>query len=427
MMDSTYTSETTPVHPSFGDLSDSNAVLMPVSSLVNDSFKELRPYYVHLSVTGRCNARCAGCVNSDVTFRHSDRQWMSSSNDTNAERDAKAILKLTQHLNEKEIVVSFYGGEPLLLPEKILKVISILSTSTHPSEFKYMIYTNGQLLGNVIKNYPALIPEIWLWSVSIDGTHQQHNRIRAGTDLEEIHNHLSRLKSIKTGPVLMWSTLREEQSLADCFHEFLYLHERDEVDLFFWHWVETDSPFSNLASYLERYERDLKQIMDTYVTWLTQGKLLPIVHINELILYLLTGKQRGTSACAVELARNFDIMGGKVHPCADLPPEHAIGSISDDGNPDIEPAELSSLIDYKKDLGCYQCGVHAYCGGRCPVQALTGTKTRLEEYCQLMRLHVGTVQRYMPEINRYVGKGAITLQEIYDRSAFYTQFTDVTP
>jgi len=95
--------------------------------------------------------------------------------------------------------------------------------------------------------------------------------------------------------------------------------------------------------------------------------------------------------------------------------------------PVIENKDLSSLIEYKHALGCYQCGIHAYCGGRCPVQAITGSKLRLQQYCRLMRLHVGIVQQYIPDIVKYIERNGIDLQELYDQSAYYAQFTDVTP
>ena len=341
------------LHPSLGNLCDAAAISIPSSPLVHGSFVEHRPYYVHLSVTGRCNARCAGCVNSDVTFRNSDRSWLSPENDTNPIRDAKAIIRLLEQIGEKEIVVSFYGGEPLLLPEMIEQVISYLQSAGHPFQLKHMIYTNGQLLGRVIDRYPRLIPRIWLWSVSIDGTREQHNAIRLGTDLEIIHQSLTALKPVRTGTVLMWSTIREEQSLLDCFYEFLYLHKNGLADLFFWHWVETEQAFSDLHSYAKSYEQDLRVIMNAFVDRLAEDELLPIIHICELILYILTAKQRGSSACAVETARNFDIMGGKVHPCADLPPEYAIGYIDATGEPYVNPTDLDSLVSYKEDLGFY--------------------------------------------------------------------------
>ncbi|MBT4511915.1 MAG: radical SAM protein [Chloroflexi bacterium] len=323
------------IHPFFGDLRLNSAVSMPSQLIASDTLEERRPYYIHLSVTGRCNAKCVGCVNSNITFRNSDNEWLSKDNDTNPQRDATAILNLTEGLDEKEIVVSFYGGEPLLLPEKILEIMSILSASGNSSEFKYMVYTNGQLLGDVIDKHPELIPKIWLWSVSIDGAKEQHNSIRPGTDLDSIQQNLHKLSQNQTGQVLMWSTIREEQSLLDCFSEFLSLYNSDCADLFFWHWVETESPFRSLQNFAVRYERDLRRIMDVYVVWLAGGRILPIIHLNELILYLLTGNERETSACAVELARNFDIMGGKIHSCADLPPEYAVGTIDDTGIPHV--------------------------------------------------------------------------------------------
>jgi len=57
---------------------------------------------------------------------------------------------------------------------------------------------------------------------------------------------------------------------------------------------------------------------------LRPGKMLAVFdsidHENEPLLFLLTGRQRGTTACAVDEMANFDIGGdGRVHACADLP------------------------------------------------------------------------------------------------------------
>jgi len=366
-------------------------------------------------------------VNSAITFRNNSDSFRSSERDTNPERDTAAILKLLRGLNEKEIVLAFYGGEPFLLPEKMQAVISILSSRKHPFRFRYMVYSNGQLLERAIKGYPDLISRIWLYAISIDGTREQHNRERLGTDLEVIHSNLERLQPLRRGAVLMWSTLRENQSLADCFEEFLALHGKGWADQFFWHWEETEQSFESFESYAERYESDLRHIVDTYLAWLSEGKLLPIVHLNELILYLLTAKSRGSSACGVERAHNLDLLGGQVLACADLPPEFALGKITENGEPMIREMDLRPLTRYKEDLGCYECGVHSYCGGRCPVQALTGGEKRTWQYCQLMRIHVGTVMQALPRLRHLLLQSDLTLQDIYDRSAFYAQFTDVTP
>ena len=60
------------------------------------------------------------------------------------------------------------------------------------------------------------------------------------------------------------------------------------------------------------------------------------------------------------------------------------------------------------------------------MEAVTSTPQRLVEYCQLMRLHVGVVTEYMPQISSELMRQHITAQQLYDRSAKLAQFTDVT-
>jgi hypothetical protein len=44
-----------------------------------------------------------------------------------------------------------------------------------------------------------------------------------------------------------------------------------------------------------------------------------------------------------------------------------------------------------------------------------------------MRLHVGVVQEHLPEVIQAIAHSGVTLQDLYDRAAYYAQFTDVTP
>lgn len=416
-------------HGQFGDLGRPDAVVMTRGDHDPDcAFVEKDFTYIHLSVTGRCQARCKGCINAAITGPPGgDRRETSPVSETIPERDAACILNLLGEEVPGEAAVCFYGGEPLLATDKIAEIIDIIAAADTPCQVRYMLYTNGDLLGPAIDNHPRLMENMWLTSVSIDGRKYQHEENRPGTHLASIHAGLRRLKDLRRGKVLMWSTLRESQSLADCFLEFRELHDQGLADLFFWHWVETASPYEHFAAYLAGYEKDLRQIMECYVAWITDGKVLPIIHLNELILFLLTGTGRKSSACGVELAANFDLIGGKIHACADFPLEMAIGDIAPDGRPLLNKKDLSSLVAYKDGLGCYRCGVHDYCGGRCPVQAHISGEERLLQYCQLMRLHVGVVQEYLPVIAGQMEARRLPAQALYDAAAFYAQFTDVTP
>ncbi len=416
-------------YPGFDDLSQYDAVSISNGDpLSEENILHNDDIMIHLTITGRCFAQCKGCVNSAITMGiDNPRNTVTTSQDAEPERDAFIIQELASLHPDQRITVCFYGGEPFLMPEKMERTWRILKESEEPGRYRFMVYTNGELLIDTLASYPEFMKDMWLYSVSIDGDEEQHNRVRQGTHLSKIKSNLRELASSYKGNVLHWSTIREEQSLLNCFEEFLRLYNSGLVNHFFWHWAEDREPFQNFPQFVKEYGRDLESVMDIYVQNISEGELLPIAHINELILFLLTSRERGHTACGVELAKNYDVVSGKVYSCADFPSSHSIGVLDESGRLNIDEYDLNSLVEYKDWLGCNRCGVHFYCGGRCPVQVLAGSKQRTYQYCQLMRLHVGIVQERISDILKGIQENGMTLQEINDRSASIAKYTDVVP
>ena len=82
-------------------------------------------------------------------------------------------------------------------------------------------------------------------------------------------------------------------------------------------------------------------------------------------------------------------------PVLTCPRPWLLVSLTQEGDVIMEPdarKRLTSLIAYKIGLGCDQCGVEPYCGGRCPVQVHTGGIDRARQYCFMMREHVRIVK-----------------------------------
>ena len=416
-------------YPGFDDLSQYDAVSISNGDpLSEENILHNDDIMIHLTITGRCFAQCKGCVNSAITMGiDNPRNTVTTSQDAEPERDAFIIQELASLHPDQRITVCFYGGEPFLMPEKMERTWRILKESEEPGRYRFMVYTNGELLIDTLASYPEFMKDMWLYSVSIDGDEEQHNRVRQGTHLSKIKSNLRELASSYKGNVLHWSTIREEQSLLNCFEEFLRLYNSGLVNHFFWHWAEDREPFQNFPQFVKEYGRDLESVMDIYVQNISEGELLPIAHINELILFLLTSRERGHTACGVELAKNYDVVSGKVYSCADFPSSHSIGVLDESGRLNIDEYDLNSLVEYKDWLGCNRCGVHFYCGGRCPVQVLAGSKQRTYQYCQLMRLHVGIVQERISDILKGIQENGMTLQEINDRSTYIAKYTDVVP
>jgi radical SAM protein with 4Fe4S-binding SPASM domain len=393
-----------------------------------NQYKEENPLLIHLTVTGRCYARCEGCINRTVTQNCDDsRNREALYEDTNPERDSRLILFLARINPRQKVTVCFYGGEPFLALDKMVGVWKHLKRSPESDRFRFLVYTSGEFLIEALTSHPDFIKDIWLYSVSIDGDETQHDRVRQGTSLMRTKENLAELARNHSGPVLFWSTLREGQSLWNCFIEFLEMENRGHVNHMFWHWAESRKPIEKFSAFLDNYQRDLEQVMKIYIQYLKKNKLLSIIHINELVLYLLSGKERGHSACRVELAQNYDILSGRIYPCADLPSCLSIGGVDEKGEIFLQDEDLSYLVAYKKDIGCFSCPSHFYCGGRCPVQILAGSEERTKQYCQLMHLHIEIVRDKVVTIQKELEKSGLDLQDVFDRSAFLTAYTDVVP
>ncbi len=384
------------------------------ASLPHNNLQEEKGLIINLFVTGKCNARCQECIKQKITYNPG---LQIEELEINIERDLIIINKILEENKELPVTICFYGGEPLLEPHRFVPIIEHLQKSKDNGRIKFMIYTNGEFLNQFFNDYPRVAKNIWIYAVSIDGDEEQHNRVRWGTDLKRIRENLRFMKEIYCGNILMWSTLREEQSLLKCYNEFISLYKKGLVNHFFWHWIETQDDFQNFSEYFINYINDFKIIVDDYIKHLNDGVLLPIAHLNELIIYLITGKQRNHTACGAELETNYDLVGGEILACVDLPFE--IGKKLKQ-NPD-------ELLSFKNLLDCYNCKIHFYCGGRCPIQILYGTKLRTKQYCDLLKAHVQIVKERLPAIKRMLIDKDIKLQEIYDRSAFIARYTDVTP
>jgi len=397
-------------------------------------YVETEEVMIHYTVTEACPFNCRGCINAlTAGMGRLDRSKHAPNEKEEgcSERDIKGIAQLIKQSGKERAVIVYYGGEPMLRLDKMNDFKESLDKAFGGSSaVRYMVITSGHYLERAIRSCPDLVSDMWLTAVSVDGTKEQHEAMRRGTSLETIRRQVAALNRVRKGDVLIWSTLRPGMSLSDCFTSYLDFREKGHAQHFFWHWDEADGEIPDLAGYLECYKTELDTIMRVYVDRLAQGDLLSMVHINELLLYFLTQKRRGSTACAVEKMANFDIIGdGRVHACADLPETMDIGEMTESGEVRIRAdaqERLANIVAYKGDLGCDDCGVEPYCGGRCPVQVHIGGIERARQYCFMMREHVRTVKQYLADITESMLKQGMGLEDLY-RSARYARFTDVTP
>jgi len=140
-----------------------------------------------LNITSRCNLRCIYCWNDQGKYSNTDFEQSSSSvksgdqeeSDMSLDTARKAVdLLLKSCGDEKQLVVDFYGGEPLEKVEVLKAIVGYCrqKEKEHDVSFHFLLATNGTLLKpSVAKD---LIDSGVQIAVSIDGPKNIHDNNR---------------------------------------------------------------------------------------------------------------------------------------------------------------------------------------------------------------------------------------------------------
>jgi radical SAM additional 4Fe4S-binding domain len=143
----------------------------PTSSIVREYLDTMTSQVV-LQVTQNCNLRCSYCAYTDGYYnrRHQNRKM-------DFETAKTAVDFLLEHSKGvPQVVVGFYGGEPLLEIELIKKVISYIEETYVGKIVNYAMTTNGTLLTDDTVDY--LVSKKFALTISLDGPKELHDKHR---------------------------------------------------------------------------------------------------------------------------------------------------------------------------------------------------------------------------------------------------------
>lgn len=146
----------------------------PLDNISINSLKNISS--ITLCVTESCNLRCSYCTYGD--------RW-NSSKQMSFETVQKA-LNLIDHENSKEIVIGFYGGEPLLSFSLIKKTIAYARDKFADTELLFNMTSNGTLINQDIASF--LIEEKIHLLISLDGPQDIHDKSRKTAKGEGSYN-----------------------------------------------------------------------------------------------------------------------------------------------------------------------------------------------------------------------------------------------
>lgn len=130
-----------------------------------------------LQVTQQCNLRCSYCTYSGIY----EGNRTHSANRMSFETAKKAIDFFFCHsIDNASLPIGFYGGEPLLEFDLIVKCVEYIEEKNEGKEIQFGLTTNGTLLEGERARY--LVEHNFDISISLDGSQKEHDACRKFPD-----------------------------------------------------------------------------------------------------------------------------------------------------------------------------------------------------------------------------------------------------
>jgi uncharacterized protein len=131
---------------------------------------------ISLEMTERCNLRCKYCI------YHEGESGFRTFGTKDIDLDtAKKAVDILSRSTQKDVYITFCGGEPLLRFDIIKDTIEYCRIKLHNKKVFYSMTTNGTLITEQIANYWSSL-EHHITTISLDGPELIHNQNRVFCD-----------------------------------------------------------------------------------------------------------------------------------------------------------------------------------------------------------------------------------------------------
>ncbi len=362
--------------------------------------------FFHIILTSECNLQCRYCFGESLD--DFDEEFGGD-----IEVDYALPRKISYSVDDldkfcrrdPDCVLTFYGGEPLLCPDKLRQIMDTIT----PKHF--MIQTNGLLLDRLEPKYVNRFHTIL---VSIDGEEALTDYYRGkGTFRRVIDN----LKLVKRngfkGELIARMTVMEQ---TDIYKQVRWLLENDEFSFSSVHWQlnagfwGNDYKRRNLEQWTRAsYMPGVRKLAQFWVDQMEERgvvlKLYPLLGIAESLL-------RGEKNCLLRCGGgwvNYAIQtDGYIIPCPTMwgMKKYYLGNIGTD-----DPLKIRKIfIDQPP---CVNCPILSVCGGRCLYANITRrwTDEAYSKVCATVADLVEAVKTETPRIQRLIENGKVSLKD----------------
>lgn len=344
----------------FNSEDDYNALRKEIDGYQKDLL-ESEPYYISVLPTFSCNLNCPYCFEENKNnFSRDGEEYL------------ECIINALHFFSHKgEVVVEFYGGEPLLpenyyiiegvLEECIklnIKNIGVITNGTHLKDFSYLISKYHELLFSI--------------QITIDGHKRIHNKRRVSDSIKDSFSIIIEgIDSIIDKPnVIIQMRTNVDKQNKDHMRELFDFYE-DKYGL-----------YSNITYYLtptcnrcdgsdDIYEADIVRIADNLPN-INGFKKAGGLHILAYLYSLIDEKESAVpmfSYCEAVRGKYYALApDGNIYSCEEAVgiPKHSIGYFNA-SSVEINDDELKKWMGntINSRIACKSCALRFICGGGC--------------------------------------------------------------
>lgn len=336
---------------------------------------------LQLLTTLKCNLKCSYCSLGVGDVLGSQTQ---------VEYDIDELAAFAdRHLAGKEVVVTFYGGEPTLNRPMM---VGVMERFPH---WRFQLQTNGTLLDDLPHWLLGRLSNVL---VSIDGGETTTDGYRGRGIYRQVLKNLRAVRAHIGGSVtarVTWgnpaTTFEELAALVD---------DGSPFDWLYWQFV-ADEAYGGDS--VERRKEVLVRLVERFFA--ASDRVFPLIPLMGIVRNkLLPGRAQelyaGRTQCRVSSHLINVMPNGQIYPCPDMMyvPAMLMGSVK--GNW-LRPSPLQQAAS----MPCGSCEAYAWCRGNCMKNLYLGYVKNDERYrrnvvepiCELLRFLGREVDRHDPQ------------------------------
>ena len=350
----------------------------------------------HIYLTRYCNLQCSYC-GADPAF------------ETIPHEPQYSVDTLIEFLKkDKEPILNFYGGEPLL---RIKYMVSIIDRCLEEiPNIKFVLQTNGLLLHKIPQKYVNFFHSIL---VSIDGRPSITNNYRGEKVFDRLKENLNYItnKCLFKGELIARMTVSRH---SDIFEDVTYLLNSDNgLGFTHVHWqldaLWNSESWSNFSTWIsDTYNSGIKQLIEWWKNELILNniihKIVPFVGILSTLLTNTTTDIR----CGAGISSYTISTDGSLVFCPIGPeePEALVGTLD---------SELQDIKRIQVSEPCTSCEVLGICGGRCLYTNFfkPGTESDYIEVCDATKFLITELRKILPAIKEHISAGIYNIEDFF--------------